>query len=770
MVRTRRPEPTTVEKLRGLPWSIATNITNTMFAQFTFFGSVFVLFLNEIGLTKTQIGFLLSPVHFASVIALFIAPAIARMGYKRSFVTFYGARKFVTLFLLATPWLAAMYGQQITTWYVAGVVTLFAIFRAVEETAYYPWIQEFVPNAIRGKYSATSTVATTATALLAVAMASFVIARTTGYSGFMILISLGVLFGFISVWTSTFIPGGAPVDNTTVGTARSREVLDSLRDGNFMRYIVGACVFVLATLPLASFLPLYLREEIGLSESRVVLVQSGALVGGLMSSYLWGWAADRYGSRPVMLSGMSLYMVLPLLWWVLPSPHPMSLYLALGISFLQGVADIGWAIGAGRLLFVNIVPPDKKTGYLALYFACVGIIAGVSQLLGGRLLDGANRIGEVLALNNFNPYAPLIILCLTLTAVSLLPMSRIRLDNTVTLSEFAGIFFRGNPFRAITSLFRYNFFTRNEQAAVLATEQLGLSASALTVDELLEALNDPRFAVRFEAIVSIARTRPHPRLTRALVEVLDGSEVALSVIAAWALGRIGDPKAVDSLRRALDAPYRSIRAYSARALGAMQATEAADELLERLQSETDTGLQMAYATALGNLGMQAAVPHLLALLGRADESGVRMELALALARIVGNERRFIQLLRQTRSEPGTALARAVSPLPREVRPLARGAPGALRRRLQTNEKGASELLTAAAERWAAGDLGRGAECLRQIIEVLADAPMRPADAQILRYCAPRLAHDDDVRLEMLLLAVHTLLVVVQRWRTHPPRD
>ncbi|MCB0092471.1 MAG: hypothetical protein KDE54_31500, partial [Caldilineaceae bacterium] len=55
-------EPTTAEKMRGLPWSIFTNLTNTFFVQFTFFGSVFVLFLNQLGLDKGQIGFLLSPV------------------------------------------------------------------------------------------------------------------------------------------------------------------------------------------------------------------------------------------------------------------------------------------------------------------------------------------------------------------------------------------------------------------------------------------------------------------------------------------------------------------------------------------------------------------------------------------------------------------------------------------------------------------------------------------------------------------------------------
>ncbi len=52
-------EITTSEKLDKLPWSIATNAVNTIFVQFTYFGSVFVLFLNALNLSKSQVGTLL---------------------------------------------------------------------------------------------------------------------------------------------------------------------------------------------------------------------------------------------------------------------------------------------------------------------------------------------------------------------------------------------------------------------------------------------------------------------------------------------------------------------------------------------------------------------------------------------------------------------------------------------------------------------------------------------------------------------------------------
>ena len=96
-------EPTTIEKLRGIPWSIATFAANTFFVQFTFFGSVFPLFLAELGLSKGQMGFLFSLMPFLGLIAPFIGPWTARFGYKRTFLTFFGVRKIFTVMLLATP-------------------------------------------------------------------------------------------------------------------------------------------------------------------------------------------------------------------------------------------------------------------------------------------------------------------------------------------------------------------------------------------------------------------------------------------------------------------------------------------------------------------------------------------------------------------------------------------------------------------------------------------------------------------------------------------
>jgi MFS family permease len=741
-ILTTTPEPTTAEKIAKLRWSIASNAANTVFVQFTFFGSVFVLFLDTLGLNKSQIGFLLSLFPFFGLVALFIAPTAARYGYKRTFLIFFAARKFITILLLLTPWVLVTSGPQITLLFVSGVVMVFALCRAVAETARFPWVQEYVPNSVRGKYSASNNMVSTILGFISVTVAGFVLARSTGLGGFMLLLGVGIVFGFLSTWAAIYIPGGAPVRPTEQKTSSYRGMALAAQDKNFLFYLLGSGLVVLVITPLNSFIPLFMQEEVGLDSGQVVWLQNGALVGGLVSTYLWGWLSDRYGSRPVMLYGVGLIILLPIFWFVMPRFAAISLVVALTIAFVKGVAFMGWNIGSARMLFVSVVPPRQKTEYMAVYFAWIGVVGGISQLAGGQLLESSEGISSQFFSFSLDSFSPLFALSFGLTLVSFFILRRVRADDRVSLTGFAGLFFRGNPFLAMGSLIGYHL-AKDEESAVAMTERLGQTRSLLPVDELLEALQDPRFNVRFEAIISVAHTRTDFRLTQALIDILNGTELALTAVAAWALGRSGSSMAVEPLRKRLGADYRSIRAHSARALGTLGDKASAPILLERLRTETDKGLQMAYASALGKLEVVEATADILHLLGTMENEKARMSLTLALVRIVGNEGAFIRLLRQVRADAGTAMSQTVTALRRKVG------------KTSPHNESALALMVDCADALAHNNLNAGAQLLGRL------AAIPPPDAteacrQILKTCSTHMEAHGAGQIEYLLLALHAL--------------
>ena len=739
-------EPTKLAKLQGLPWAIAANSLNTFYAQFTFFGSAFVLFLDSLGMDKAQIGLLLSLLPFANIIAPLAGPYVARFGYKRAFLTAFGARKIVTLFLLLTPWVAMTYGEQATVVYVAAIVGVFAILRALVETAHLPWVQEYVPNSMRGKFSATDNLFVTLSGMTAVLVAGAVIGRTTGLSGYMVLMGTGVLLGFLSLWAYTFVPGGAATPAKQSSSQRSESFRFALQDRDYRRYLLGVGLVTLGTVPLATFLPLYLQEQAGIEPGQVIWVQIGSLAGALASGYLWGWAADRYGSKPVMLFGTLWLILTPFFWWFLPMLGGVTLALALGAAFAQGVANLGWAIGAGRLLFANIVPPLHKVGYMAIYSACIGIIAGVSQVSSGYLLDIFQGIDVLSGTGLLNPYTPLILLAVTLPMVSFLALRGIQPGLGVGTLEFAGIFLRGNPFVAMSSLVKFNL-AKDERSTVLRTEQMGQARSRLTVEELLSALHDPRFSVRYEAIIAISRTRPDPRLTEALVHLLTGTELALSTNAAWALGRTNDASALPALRDAAVSSYRSIQVHAIRALGTLNDVESAQLLLERLQSESDAGVRMASASSLGRLRVHEAIGPILEMANHMENAGARLELALALARMIGDETRFIRLARRMQGDPGTVAAQALTSM--------RAGLG-LRRKGGDAGDAIQIAYSGCISAFSQDDLDLGARHLSELIRALPSQRFSADVEQVLFACADSLESEGFNRTEMAILAIYAL--------------
>jgi hypothetical protein len=384
---------------------------------------------------------------------------------------------------------------------------------------------------------------------------------------------------------------------------------------------------------------------------------------------------------------------------------------------------------------------------MAIRYAWVGIVGGMGSFVSGWVLDySAALAGQRFLLLTLDPYTVLFVAGLVLSAASLALFRGVRADSSVTTGEFAGMFLRGNPLRALGSLVRF-YRAKDERDAITVTERLGQTQSPLTVDELLEALADPRFYVRFEAIVSIARRGPDERLVDALIEVLRGDEPALSVIAAWALGRVGDERAIGPLREGLDARYRSIRAHCVRSLGSLEDGEIAPVLLERLASEPDEGLKLAYASALGQLRVEEAVGELLALLRASSSPDAQMEVALALARIVGDEHNFIQLLRQARTEPGTTASQSVTALRKKI--------GEYQ---VESEADLLATLDSCAEALAQDDLERGVMLFNSVIRLSPIGELSETCVEILNDCAERLEEFGAGRLEYIILALHTMHV------------
>lgn len=160
-----------------------------------------------------------------------------------------------------------------------------------------------------------------------------------------------------------------------------------------------------------------------------------------------------------------------------------------------------------------------------------------------------------------------------------------------------------------------------------AASFLGSAKDPRAVEPLIEALQDVRPPAGFAELPSpeglTGQAKTFAERLRSLHNV--------RAHAAYALGLIGDPRAVPPLLKALGDPDHVLRIQATGALGRLRAREAVPKMIEALEDPHELVRQVA-ATALGVLDDPSAEPALRRALAD-QESGVRVQAALALGRL-----------------------------------------------------------------------------------------------------------------------------------------
>jgi HEAT repeat protein len=120
----------------------------------------------------------------------------------------------------------------------------------------------------------------------------------------------------------------------------------------------------------------------------------------------------------------------------------------------------------------------------------------------------------------------------------------------------------------------------------------------------------------------------------ALTKALAGTAWIARTNAAWALGALGNRRAVPLLSRTLADTEPNVRKRSAWALGALDASEAVPALVEALK-DSDAGVREQAAWALGAIGDRRGVDGLVAALGD-SVAAVRKQAAWAFGAVGDN--------------------------------------------------------------------------------------------------------------------------------------
>ena len=626
-----------------------------MFVVLTLLGPIFPLFCDALHMSKTKIGFVLSLMPLSYLLSMFISRWVMRYGPKKITIHFYFIRYGFVLLLPLAGWFAARFGDHAAFLWVTMIVVFFAVSRAIAETGWWPWFLELIPSRVRGKVEAVNSMLAYAASAIALFAAVLIMKNWPGLTGFNIAIFVGVFFGILGLVMALRLPGGEPQVVEKRNWSLLADTFEVLRNPRYGRWMKGSIFFVIGTSAFF-FLPLFLSERIGFTADKIMLFSGCCQAGLLVSAFFWGWSADRFGSKPIFMTALAGVILIPLSLFLLPCLDQRSIVATCVVYAFLGIVLQGCLAGFNRYFFVTVLPTTRNPVFsTALNSSLQNVMLAVCSLFYGWLLDVLQPVKSNWGFFHFDNFTVLFALMFAGFLAAFFMFRRVQDDSGVRSGEFVSFFLQGNPFLALSSMVRYHL-SEDESRRMELTRKMGDAKSHLTVEELLNAADDPSFNVRYEAIVSMARMPPNDKLIRALSSAAKSREPGLSEAAVWALGRIGDRRAIPILREMLKCEYALLRSQCARALAKLNDQASVPAIIDAFKNEKNDNICAGYIAALGSFKKIDSLPQILALLRRLSDDRLRGEAALSVSRIIGAEHHFVKLWRRSRSDFETVCA------------------------------------------------------------------------------------------------------------------
>lgn len=639
-----RPPLNRLEILRGLRLSTWEAVWATVWMVLTT-GAFQIGFALYLGATPVTLGLLAGLPAAVGLLQLPASLYVERRGERKRFVAFASLLgRLLWLPILLLPFLLP---RPLALLAFLALLTLSSILLTITVPAWTSWMSDLVPAESRGRYFGRRNMLAGIIAMLVPLPAGAFLDQAVKYGRFDPRIGFGVLFGIACAAALVACVLILRQPEPPREPQEVRSPLASLRtpfgDTNFRRFLFFAAAFVLGQTIAAQFFIAWQVGKQGLNLPYLTVQLLGAVASGasLSAMPLWGYLADKYGSRPVLALACGGVAISPFLW-IFTIPRPDALWLNIGVivllNFIAGSFWAGFGLAQFNLLLA-ITPSAAHGTYVAAFSAVTGIVGGVAPIVGGAILDLLAPVQIPLGPFTLNNYKLLFLLAGLLRLSCLLLLRDVRdpegHSTLYVLGQLRGA-------RSLTSWWTLRRLSRpsRESERHNAVRQLADLRSPLAVEELVDALDDASLLVREGAVRALGEIGD-ARAVPALVAKLHDPAAGLGDLAAHALGFIGDRAATRPLMDAATGPDATVRLAALRALGRMGDVEAVPALVAALDP-TQPATCEAACDALAALGpaispeqAEEIAARLQSLLQSGAPRGVRLAGARALEPIAG---------------------------------------------------------------------------------------------------------------------------------------
>lgn len=323
---------------------------------------------------------------------------------------------------------------------------------------------------------------------------------------------------------------------------------------------------------------------------------------------------------------------------------PDAYYLVPVALVLSGIFFSGIGVGISPLVYSLLPQGEKRTLYLASWSVAVNLMGAIGPLLGSVLALKLENVHFELLGIPITNLQVIFVLSALVRIVPIMLLRGVRDSKETSSRELISQMRRGNLLSYAYNATIFNLANAEETRA-RAAEALGKSGNPLAIEQLVQALADASPRVRSSAARALGESGADSATEPLLRELRDGSSDIRSE-AAEALGRLGKTASVDPLVEALDDDDLRVRISAIRGLGNMPNEEVHELLFWYFSSDFDPQTFPTLVDVLSERGDQRIVRPTLEHLKQFRSSAVRLQLLNSVCRALGAGDQFYRLLSQ----------------------------------------------------------------------------------------------------------------------------
>lgn len=378
------PEPP--ESLRPFRMGLAFAFFNAMTWQVAL-GAPLVLLAEALGATAFQVGLLYSFLFLMTPVQVLSTAMIPRFGFRKMMLFGWGAR---TLCLLVPIYLAWIQPAEPQAWHVNALIVslfFFALLRSIGNCAFLPWMYSILPDKTRGRYFANEQIYAGVAGVGTLVTCSILFYWLTLHDAFVWQYGIALAGALLSWYALKKIPDGVrpePIDLKRLVREAPRLCF---KRGRYRHFLWMSVLFATCSAPIPPFSVYYLRVEVGLEASQIIVFTTLQYLGAIAGSFFIRNVIDRSGPRFFFRVAIVLYTAVAISWWNFL--HYGSSWIAplLLIYFVLGMAASAW-VSANLNYLPRLTTDRERPLRVSVHGAVTAFIGGLSPIVWGLFLRG----------------------------------------------------------------------------------------------------------------------------------------------------------------------------------------------------------------------------------------------------------------------------------------------------------------------------------------------------------------------------------------------